>query len=76
MIKLKDTELDELFLNYYTPFYDWKFITRNNSNKGIIERFESILNSYFFQVNLKKSIYLLLHGALKNYIFPPIIWGL
>ncbi len=37
----------ELFLNYCTRFYDRQFITRDNSNKGILERFESILNRYF-----------------------------
>lgn len=37
----------ELFLNYCTRFYDRQFITRENSNKGILERFENILNSYF-----------------------------
>lgn len=37
----------ELFLNYCTRFYDRQFITRDNINKGILERFEDILNSYF-----------------------------
>lgn len=37
----------ELFLNYSTRFYDRQFITRDNANKGIIERFENILNDYF-----------------------------
>jgi AraC-like DNA-binding protein len=37
----------ELFLNYCTRFYDRQFITRDNANKGILERFESILNNYF-----------------------------
>lgn len=37
----------ELFLNYCTRFYDRQFITRDNSNKGILERFEDILNRYF-----------------------------
>lgn len=37
----------ELFLNYCTRFYDRQFITRDNVNKGILERFEEILNSYF-----------------------------
>ena len=38
----------ELFLNYCTRFYDRQFITRDNSNKGILERFEAKLNKYFF----------------------------
>lgn len=37
----------ELFLNYCTRFYDRQFITRDNVNKGILERFEEFLNSYF-----------------------------
>lgn len=37
----------ELFLNYCTRFYDRQFITRENVNKGILERFEELLNSYF-----------------------------
>ncbi|MFP3595349.1 helix-turn-helix domain-containing protein [Chryseobacterium sp. SIMBA_029] len=37
----------ELFLNYCTRFYDRQFITRDNANKGILERFESLLNDYF-----------------------------
>jgi AraC-like DNA-binding protein len=37
----------ELFLNYCTRFYDRQFITRDNAHKGILERFEELLNSYF-----------------------------
>lgn len=37
----------ELFLNYCTRFYDRQFITRDNANKGIIQKFEDLLNSYF-----------------------------
>lgn len=37
----------ELFLNYCTRFYDRQFITRNTVNKGILERFEKLLNEYF-----------------------------
>jgi AraC-like DNA-binding protein len=37
----------ELFLNYCTRFYDRQFITRDNVRKGIIEKFESLLNTYF-----------------------------
>ncbi|VTR29357.1 helix-turn-helix domain-containing protein [Sphingobacterium thalpophilum] len=37
----------ELFLNYCTRFYDRQFITRDNSNKGVLERFEHILNDYY-----------------------------
>ena len=37
----------ELFLNYCTRFYDRQFITRDNANKGVLEKFEEVLNSYF-----------------------------
>lgn len=37
----------ELFLNYCTRFYDRQFITRENVNKGILEKFEDVLNNYF-----------------------------
>lgn len=37
----------ELFLNYCTRFYDRQFITRENVNKGVLEKFEALLNSYF-----------------------------
>lgn len=37
----------ELFLNYCTRFYDRQFIARDNANKGVLERFEDVLNNYF-----------------------------
>jgi AraC family transcriptional regulator, transcriptional activator of pobA len=37
----------ELFLNYCIRFYDRQFITRDNAHKGILERFETLLNDYF-----------------------------
>ena len=37
----------ELFLNYCTRFYERQFITRENAHKGILERFELLLNKYF-----------------------------
>jgi AraC family transcriptional regulator, transcriptional activator of pobA len=37
----------ELFLNYCVRFYDRQFITRDNVHRGIVERFESLLNEYF-----------------------------
>ncbi|WP_316739027.1 helix-turn-helix transcriptional regulator [Pedobacter aquatilis] len=37
----------ELFLDYCTRFYDRQFITRDNVNKGIVARFETLLNDYF-----------------------------
>lgn len=37
----------ELFLNYCVRFYDRQFITRDDAHKGILERFEDLLNGYF-----------------------------
>jgi AraC family transcriptional activator of pobA len=37
----------ELFLNYCTRFYDRQFVTRDNVHKGILERFEILLNNFF-----------------------------
>ena len=37
----------ELFLNYCVRFYDRQFITRETANKGILQRFEDLLNGYF-----------------------------
>ena len=37
----------ELFLNYCERFYDRQFITRDVAHKGILEKFEDLLNSYF-----------------------------
>lgn len=41
------TSTIELFLNYCTRFYDRQFITRENVNHGVLEKFETILNSYY-----------------------------
>jgi AraC-like DNA-binding protein len=37
----------ELFLNYCARFYDRQFITRDQVHKGILERFENLLGTYF-----------------------------
>ncbi len=37
----------ELFLNYCVRFYDRQFITRDNVHKGVLARFEQLLNEYF-----------------------------
>jgi AraC-like DNA-binding protein len=37
----------ELFLNYCVRFYDRQFITRENTVKGILEKFETVLNDFF-----------------------------
>lgn len=41
----------ELFLNYCERFYDRQFVTRDNVNKGILEKFEKLLNDYFSSDN-------------------------
>lgn len=37
----------ELLLNYCVRFYDRQFITRENVNKGILQKFEGLLADYF-----------------------------
>ena len=37
----------ELFLNYCVRFYDRQFITRDNAHRGVLERFEFLLNDFF-----------------------------
>lgn len=37
----------ELLLNYCIRFYDRQFITRSDCNRGILTRFENLLNTYF-----------------------------
>ncbi|ULC60210.1 AraC family transcriptional regulator [Flaviramulus sp. BrNp1-15] len=37
----------ELFLNYCDRFYDRQFITREVANQGILEKFETELNTFF-----------------------------
>ena len=37
----------DLFLNYCERFYDRQFITRDTINKGVLEKFEEQLNTYF-----------------------------
>jgi len=37
----------ELFLDYCQRFYDRQFITRENVNHGVLEKFEEMLKAYF-----------------------------
>ena len=37
----------EMLLSYCIRFYDRQFITRDNVHKGIVEKFEGLLNDYF-----------------------------
>lgn len=41
----------ELFLDYCQRFYDRQFITRDNAHRGILEKFEHLLNTYFESSN-------------------------
>ncbi|RIV46090.1 helix-turn-helix domain-containing protein [Flagellimonas pelagia] len=43
----------ELFLNYCLRFYDRQFITRDNQNQGVLNKFEGLLNDYFTSDNPK-----------------------
>lgn len=43
----------ELFLKYCARFYDRQFITRDTVHKGVLERFETLLNVYFQSENLQ-----------------------
>lgn len=45
----------QVLLNYSTRFYDRQFITREHVNKGIVERFEGLLNGYFSAGNTKSA---------------------
>jgi len=45
----------ELLLNYCDRFYDRQFITRDNVNKGIVEKYETLLNEYFKSDKPQKS---------------------
>lgn len=38
----------ELFLNYCVRFYDRQFITRDHARTGLLEKFEQLLDDYFF----------------------------
>lgn len=44
----------ELFLNYCVRFYDRQFITRDNIHRGVLERFENLLNEYFQSTSPQK----------------------
>lgn len=37
----------ELLLNYCLRFYERQFITRENAHRGVLERFDTILDGYF-----------------------------
>jgi AraC family transcriptional regulator, transcriptional activator of pobA len=41
----------ELLLNYCSRYYDRQFITRDHAHKGLLKRFEDLLNDYFLSEN-------------------------
>jgi AraC family transcriptional activator of pobA len=43
----------ELFLDYCVRFYDRQFLTRDFANRGILERFDQMLNDYFSSEKLQ-----------------------
>lgn len=45
----------QLLLNYSTRFYDRQFITREHINKGMLEKFETLLNNYFMSEKPQKT---------------------
>jgi len=45
----------ELLLGYCVRFYDRQFITRSNSNKDILVKFENLLNEYFEMEDLSNA---------------------
>lgn len=45
--KMLITDNIELLLNYCIRFYDRQFITRDIAHKGVMERFETLLNDFF-----------------------------
>ena len=48
------TDSIKTFLDYCTRFYDRQFITRDNQNRDILAKFESLLNDYFHNGTAKR----------------------
>lgn len=48
------TDSIKTFLDYCTRFYDRQFITRDNQNRDILARFESLLDDYFLGGTAKR----------------------
>ena len=38
----------ELFLDYCVRFYDRQFLTRDKAHEGILQKFETLLNDYYY----------------------------
>lgn len=60
-MEVTDTAI-ELFLNYCRRFYDRQFVTRKQVNKGILIRFEELVDDYFTS------------GKAQSNGTPPVNW--
>ena len=61
----------ELLLNYCMRFYERQFITREEANVDILQKFESYLNEYFAEnIQLEKGLPTVKYFADKVYLTP------
>lgn len=61
----------ELLLNYCLRFYERQFITRQNTNRDILTRFERFLNLYFADENaMQKGLPTVKYCAAELYLSP------
>jgi len=63
----------QVLLNYCIRFYDRQFITREHVNKGILEKFETLLHGFLILKNHRPSDYLLLPIVPISFIYRVII---
>lgn len=63
----------KLLLDYCIRFYDRQFITRENANKDVLTRFESLLDDYFSSDAPAEKGMPTVQYCADNYACPPII---
>lgn len=63
----------ELLLDYCERFYERQFITRNEANKKIIERFDRLLDDHSILYKVSPPIFPLLRSASEYFVFLPHI---
>lgn len=63
----------ELLLDYCERFYERQFITRNEANKKIIERFDRLLDDHSILYKVSPTIFPLLRSASEYFVFLPHI---